>query len=129
MGAGVKIFSGKQLQERLVIPFGSIVGGPELGSTRKCYVLPAGGGAPVERSIVIGGSNERLAEVKEGLEDGDVVVHNPRVLLGEKDKKAAADKPEGGTGKSGPGGGKGDGPGQSACPGGPPGRGRGGLRP
>ena len=66
---------------------------------------------PQDREVVIGLSNEKLAEVKSGLEEGDQVVLNPRVLLGDKAKTREAgpgEKPAGegqdakGKGKDGP---------------------------
>ena len=41
---------------------------------------------PREREITIGLSNETAVEVKDGLSDGDEVVLNPKVLLGDKAK-------------------------------------------
>jgi hypothetical protein len=70
-------------------------------------------GQTEERDIEVGMSNDKMAEIKTGLKEGDQVVLNPRVLLNEKNKnkKANGDKAVGGpegTGKSegrrGPGG-------------------------
>jgi hypothetical protein len=40
----------------------------------------------VERDIVVGQSNERMAEIKEGLREGDEVVLNPKTLVGDNAK-------------------------------------------
>jgi hypothetical protein len=66
------------------IPVSAIVGGAESGRTRKVWVKSENG--PVEREVVIGLSNDKMAEVREGIEPGEQVVINPRVLLGDSAK-------------------------------------------
>ncbi len=90
--------------------------------TRKCFVMTPTG--PQEREIVIGLSNDRLAEVKEGLDEGDTVVLNPSVLLKSKGKSAktadsidSADS-KGGWGEKGKTKGKGGFKGKGGMPGG-----------
>jgi len=82
MSAEVTIQIDGAEEEVLALPLQAIVGGTELGPNRKCYVKTPEG--PKERDIVIGLSNEKMAEIRSGLEPGDQVVLNPRVLLGEK---------------------------------------------
>jgi multidrug efflux pump subunit AcrA (membrane-fusion protein) len=116
MTAQVTIFTDDQTEHVLAIPVQAIVGGPEMGSKRKCYVQGLRG--VEEREIVVGLSNERMAEVKEGLSVGEEVVLNPRTLENEKKKgqgQQGSEKEGGKEGKgkgkdlSGEGGGKGGG--------------------
>ena len=41
---------------------------------------------PEEREIQIGLSNEKMAEVQSGLQEGDQVVVNPKAILGDSAK-------------------------------------------
>ena len=66
----------------LVVPVQSVVGTVSMGASRKCFVINQDG-QPELRDIVVGMSNERLVEVKSGLEAGEKVVENPRPLLTE----------------------------------------------
>jgi hypothetical protein len=102
MSAEVTITVGTALDHVLTIPVQAIVGGVELGKQRKCFVLMPDGSTQ-ERDITIGESNERTAEVKEGLNDGDNIVLNPRVLVGDKMKTrdAASGRGKGGEAKPG----------------------------
>ncbi len=84
MSAEVTVTVGAALENVLTVPVQAIVGGVELGKNRKCFVMTPQG--PVERAIVVGQSNDRMAEIKEGLHEGDEVVLNPRALLGDKAK-------------------------------------------
>jgi multidrug resistance efflux pump len=84
MSAEVTITVADALERVLTVPIQAIVGGAEMGKQRKCYVVTAQG--PQERDIVVGQSNEKLAEIKQGLKEGDEVVLNPRILAGDKAK-------------------------------------------
>ena len=123
MSAEVTIVVDDQSTPVLTIPLQAIVGSAELGKERKCFVLKADGETE-EREIELGLSNEKMAEVKSGLKEGEEVVLNPRVLLGDKNKtktrEAGAEKaaPSGHGGR--PEGGRG--PGGRQGPGGPPGQ-------
>jgi hypothetical protein len=69
---------------------------------------------PQMREIRLGMSNEKMVEVKEGLEEGDKVVLNPVLLLSAKERMEYGNLParssQDGKGKGGPGGkGKGKG--------------------
>jgi multidrug resistance efflux pump len=87
MSAEVKITVGDPLKDVLTIPVESIVGSAELGGKRKCFVLTRQG--PEERDIVVGMSNDRVAEVREGLSEGEEVVLNPVKLAGDKKVRQA----------------------------------------
>jgi multidrug efflux pump subunit AcrA (membrane-fusion protein) len=90
----------------LAVPLQAIVGGAELGKERKVLVLE--NGTPVERLVELGMYNEKLVEVRTGLKPGDVVITNPKVVLGDQIK--TRDDGAGKASKGGPGGeGKGKG--------------------
>jgi multidrug efflux pump subunit AcrA (membrane-fusion protein) len=123
----------------LTVPIQSIVGGAEMGGRRSVYVKTDTGFD--ERRVVLGLYNEKMVEVREGLKEGDQVVINPKVLLGENRAKTRSegddhgggdDKSEGKGKRRGPeGGGKyGDGPGAGGGPEGasPGGAGGGGAK-
>jgi hypothetical protein len=82
MSAEVTITIGDVLDHVLTVPIQAIVGSAELGKRRKCFVLTPEG--PVERDIVVGMSNEKMAEIREGLKEGDEVVLNPKALIGDR---------------------------------------------
>lgn len=107
----------------LCVPIQAIVGGAEVGPKRKVYVTTPNG--TEEREVVLGLFNEKMAEVREGLNEGDTVVLNPKVLLGDKAK--TRDEPEAPAARrGGPGGmdkSKGGKSGGPAGKGGPPGGG------
>jgi multidrug efflux pump subunit AcrA (membrane-fusion protein) len=80
----------------LTVPVEAVVGAAEMGKTRTCFVMTPHG--PEERPITIGMSNEKEVEVADGLQEGDEVVLNPRVLIGDKAKTR---QPGSGNGKEG----------------------------
>jgi hypothetical protein len=107
----------------LTVPLQAVVGGTELGRTRKLFVME--GETPKERDVLIGLSNEKVVEIREGLKEGDSVVLNPKVILGDKMKtrqviEGDRSGPDGGKGKGKGGKGKGRSGGPSG-PGGPDG--------
>jgi multidrug efflux pump subunit AcrA (membrane-fusion protein) len=111
MSAEVTILTERELDHILTVPVQAIVGSVEMGKKRKCFVTtPAG---IEEREVEVGLSNEKMAEIKTGLAEGELVVLNPRTLLSERVKdsrsQAGAEKGEKGEkgGKGGPGEGKG----------------------
>lgn len=99
MSAEVTIQIEHPLEQVLAVPVQAVIGGPELGDKRKVYVMTDNG--PAEREIRIGLANDKFAEVREGLKDGDKVVENPKVLLGDKAKttQVGSDANEKGKGK------------------------------
>ncbi len=121
----------------LTVPLQAVVGSSDMGTPRKVYVLD--NGQPVEREVELGIFNDKKVEVKKGLSEGDVVVINPKAILGDKAKgireegdpsgRGAGKAPAGGGARPGAGGG-GAGAGGGAKPGGgaggPPAAGGGG---
>jgi multidrug efflux pump subunit AcrA (membrane-fusion protein) len=105
MSAEVTIHVESAGEHVLTVPIQSIVGGAELGRTRKVYVMTPDG--PREREITIGLTNETVAEVRDGLSDGDEVVLNPKVLLGDKAKTRQPNEAASGPGLNGEGEGNG----------------------
>lgn len=137
MSAEVSIFADESPTEVLVVPVQAVVGTINMGAQRKVFVVGANG-QPVLRDIVVGMSNERLVEVKSGLEVGERVVENPRPLLSEDSElkpgkvrtKSESDSHGSGGGEGGKKGRKGgkkgappSGPGGFKGAGGPPGMG------
>jgi multidrug resistance efflux pump len=82
MNAAVTITIGDVLEHVLTVPIQAIVGSAEMGKRRKCFVLTPEG--PVERDIVVGMSNEKMAEIRDGLQEGEEVVLNPKAIIGDK---------------------------------------------
>jgi multidrug efflux pump subunit AcrA (membrane-fusion protein) len=108
MSAEVTIHVNKTLENVLAIPVQAVIGGAESGATRKVFVMTAEG--PQERDVKLGLSNEKMAEVKSGLEAGDQVVVNPKAILG-SGAKTREDIPDAGPKQKGFGKGKGKGKG------------------
>ncbi len=84
MSAEVTIQIDGAAEEVLALPLQAIVGGAEMGPKRKCWVKTPSG--PQEREIIVGLWNEKMAEIRSGLEEGDEIVINPKVLLGDRAK-------------------------------------------
>jgi multidrug efflux pump subunit AcrA (membrane-fusion protein) len=102
MSAEVVIHVEQSEKEVLAVPVQSVYGGSEFGAKRKLFVLE--NGVPKEREVVLGSFNEKLVEVREGLESGDVVITNPKVILGDKAKtreEGDLNRAKGGGGKGG----------------------------
>jgi hypothetical protein len=120
MSAEVTIYVEGTGEQVLTLPMQAVVGGAEMGRLRKVYVMD--GPTPREREVTLGLSNERVVEVKDGLKEGEVVVLNPRVLIGDKAKTRQAGDvdrgvtTEGGSGGKSKGKGKGRGPGKNGFP-------------
>ncbi|HEV3259420.1 MAG TPA: efflux RND transporter periplasmic adaptor subunit [Gemmataceae bacterium] len=141
MSAEVTITIGDALDHVLTVPIEAIVGGIEMRKHRTCFVMTPDG--PVERDVTIGMSNETMAQVKDGLQDGDVVVLNPRALVGDSaktrqpgsgpsssgDDAAKGTPPAAGPGAKGPGGEGQGGPAGEANPAAPQGGAPGMRRP
>lgn len=75
------------------IPLQSVIGGAEMGATREIFVK-AGNGVE-RRSVVLGLYNDKMVEVRTGLTEGEEVVTNPKVLLGDKEKTKTRDAGDG----------------------------------
>lgn len=66
----------------LTVPMQSIIGGAEMGATREVFVKnPASPTGYERRPVVLGLYNEKMVEIRSGLQEGDEVVTNPKVLL------------------------------------------------
>ncbi|VTS01832.1 Efflux transporter, RND family, MFP subunit OS=Planctomyces brasiliensis (strain ATCC 49424 / DSM 5305 / JCM 21570 / NBRC 103401 / IFAM 1448) GN=Plabr_2125 PE=4 SV=1: HlyD_2 [Tuwongella immobilis] len=125
MSAEVVIKIEDPLVNVLLLPTVAVVGGVEMGNTRRCFVMTPNG--PEERTIEIGLSNATQVEIRSGLNEGDQVILNPSVLVSDgtrtRDQEAPA-MSKSGMGRGGEGGPKGgkDGKGPRG-PGGAPGSG------
>lgn len=130
MNAEVTIIVDGPAEPVLAVPIQAVIGGAEAGPKRTLYVMTPTG--PQERDVVLGKFNDKLIEVQSGIQEGDEVVINPKVLLGDKAKtreegqdspKARGGMPGGGEGGGEKKGGKGEkkgGKGGGKGPGGPP---------
>ncbi len=88
MNSEVTITVADALEHVLTVPIQAIIGSAEMGEARKCFVVTPQG--LVERDIVVGMSNDKDAEIRSGLAEGDEVVTNPKVLVGDKVKTREA---------------------------------------
>lgn len=100
MSAEVTITTGAPREHVLVVPVQAIIGGAEMAGKRQLFVMSGKG--PERRDVVIGESNDKMVEVREGLQEGDDVVLNPKALLG--DDKVKTREAGGSNGKNGEGG-------------------------
>ena len=102
MSAQVTIFTDVSLEDVLTVPVQAIVGDVSMGRTRKVFVATPSG--IEEREVVVGASNDTHVEIKEGLREGEQVLVNPRVLVGDKEKtRSAPAEGKSGEGKGGAG--------------------------
>jgi len=87
----------------LTVPIQAIVGGAELGTKRKLFVM--NGANPEEREVELGLFNDKMVEVKSGIQAGELVVLNPKVIVGDKaktrDESEAPRGPRGGAAGNG----------------------------
>ncbi len=89
MTAEVTISVDAAKESVLTVPIQAIIGGAEMGAAREVYVKTPTG---YERKpVILGLYNEKMIEVRTGLNEGDEVVVNPKVLLGDKDKTKTRD--------------------------------------
>jgi hypothetical protein len=104
MSAEVTIQVDNPLESVIAVPVQAIMGGPEQGDMRSIYVMTADG--PQERPIRVGLSNDKYAEIRDGLEKGVQIVLNPKVIAGDKAKtrEPGADAKEKGKGGASKGG-------------------------
>jgi hypothetical protein len=109
MSAEVTIHVESTDQHVLTVPIQAVFGGVELGLTRKVFINTPDG--PHERDVTIGLANEKIVEIKDGLKEGEVVVLNPKAILGDKAKtRQVIDNARGGMpGSDGKGKGRGKG--------------------
>jgi len=133
MTAEVTIHVDAAKEQVLAVPLQAVVGGAELGAKREVFVRTPTGYD--RREVTLGLYNEKMVEVRDGLHEGDEVVINPKVLLGdakartrdgggegngEKSGKEGGEKGPGGKKGGKKGGFPGGGPGGPKGPGGPP---------
>lgn len=112
----------------LTIPLQTIIGGAEMGATREVFVKTPTGYE--RRAIKLGLYNDKMIEVREGLTEGDEVVTNPKVLIGDAKTKTrdGGDQKSGGKGDGKEGGGGDPSKKGKKGGGGPPGGGPGGPK-
>jgi HlyD family secretion protein len=84
MSAEVTILVDTSDQPTLVVPTEAILGSVATGNKRQCFVMTPDG--LEERDIVVGLTNEKMAEIRSGLKEGDQVVLNPKGLVAERSK-------------------------------------------
>jgi multidrug efflux pump subunit AcrA (membrane-fusion protein) len=112
----------------LTIPIQAVIGGAEMGATREVFVKT--GGKFERKPVKLGLFNETMVEIKEGVQEGDQVVVNPKVLFEEGEKTRTREpgdlKGDQRKGEKGGFGGPGGGPGGAGGPGGNEGGGAGG---
>jgi len=109
MSAEVTIFTDSQRDHVLAVPLQAILGSVDMGRKRRVYVMTEKG--PEAREVTVGLSNEKMAEIEDGLHENEQVIVNPRVLLSEKEKAELGESTyRRGGGKDGKG--KGDGKGK-----------------
>ncbi len=81
MTAEVTIHVDASKEPVLVVPIQAIIGGAEMGAVREVFVKADHGYE--RRQVTLGLYNEKMVEIRSGLQEGEQVVINPRVLLGE----------------------------------------------
>jgi multidrug resistance efflux pump len=84
MSAEVTILVDKTVDDVLIIPVQAIMGTTAMGKKRFCWVKTEAGYE--EREILVGASNEKEAEIRSGLKEGDQVVLNFKILEAERIK-------------------------------------------
>lgn len=84
MDAVVTIIVETKPEPVVAVPLQALLGGVQMGEKRRCFVVVEG--QLYMREVTLGTPNEFFAEVKDGLQEGDVVVLNPAVLLSDKEK-------------------------------------------
>ncbi len=135
LSAVTTIYTDLKAEHVLAVPVQAVLSPLERGGKPRCFVMTPTG--PEARDVELGITDEKFIEVKDGLSEGDEIVLNPRSLLSDKEKKAAAKEDEkivptggkaggrGGRGRQGmvpgaddlsPGGAGGAGPGRGAKP-------------
>ena len=90
MTAEVSINVDTSSEPVLTVPIQAVVSGAELGSSREVFVKTPSGGFE-RRPVELGLYNDMMVEVRKGLVEGDEIVVNPKVLLGDKDKSKTRD--------------------------------------
>src|SRR5262249_14129918 len=101
MTSEVTITTGATKEHVLTAPVQAVIGGAEMAGKRQVFVM--NGRIPEKRDIEIGESNDKMVEIKSGLKEGEEIVLNPKVLLGdEKIKTREAGSGKGAEGSEAP---------------------------
>ncbi len=85
LSASCTIFTESQAKHVLAVPVQSVVSPLERNGKPRCFVQSPTG--PETREVELGLTDEKFIEIKSGLQEGEEVILNPRVLLSEKEKK------------------------------------------
>lgn len=91
-----------EIADAITVPLLGIV---EQGDKYYCYL--AGGTEPKKREVVIGESNDKYIEIKDGLKEGEVVILNPRATI--PDAQRIVERPDDDDGRAKGAGSKGKG--------------------
>jgi multidrug resistance efflux pump len=78
MTAAVTIFPESALDHVLTVPVEALVEPVKRGEANKCFVLTEEG--PEARAVVLGANNDTVAQVKDGIHEGEEIVLNPEAL-------------------------------------------------
>ena len=94
MSASVTIYTDTKAENVLAIPVQAVLGNTQSGFF--CFTLTPDG--PIEKMIKLGVSNEKMIEIKDGLNADDVVVLNPKTLSRDSKKDSSkTEKPDAST--------------------------------
>lgn len=75
------------LKDVLTVPVASVV---DIGGKHYCWVMTASG-IPEKHPLVLGQTNDKFVEVKDGLVEGDLVIMNPRAVVSDARKEDLSD--------------------------------------
>jgi HlyD family secretion protein len=87
LSAVCTIFTDRRAEHVLAVPVQAVLGSLEKGGKPYCFVLTPNG--PQMREVELGMADEKYIEIKNGLNEGDDLILNPRTLVSDKDKKRA----------------------------------------
>ncbi|HEV3443374.1 MAG TPA: hypothetical protein VG099_01970 [Gemmataceae bacterium] len=89
MSAEVNVLVDKTTNDVFIVPVQALMGSPAMGKKRVCWTKTPEGGYE-QREVEVGASNEKEAEIRSGLKEGEQVVLNYKVL---EDERVKANKP------------------------------------
>jgi multidrug efflux pump subunit AcrA (membrane-fusion protein) len=89
MSAEVTLFTDAKVDDVLTVPVQAILPAPPDGSGKPRAFVRLPDGSTEGRDVVTGLSNEKMVEIKSGVEHGEEVVLNPRSLLTDKERARA----------------------------------------
>jgi len=89
MSAEVNVLVDKTTNDVLIVPVQALLGSPAMGKKRVCWTKTPEGGYE-QREVEVGASNEKEAEIRSGLKEGEHVVLNYKIL---EDERVKANKP------------------------------------